>query len=65
MRVDPPDGKFGIQWERKYYVDVVVAFDWGHGSTAFQLVSDAITYIMAQKGHKVHTFIEGATVAEW
>ena len=41
---------------REVLLDIVVVFDWVHGRTVFQIVSDAITYIMAQKGHKVHTF---------
>ena len=44
LRVDPANAfKFGIKWENKYYLDVLAAFGWVHGSAAFQLTSDAIS----------------------
>ena len=47
--------KFGIQWEVKYYIDVMLVFSWVHGCAAFQMVSDTIICIMAPKGLKVYT----------
>ena len=59
LRVDPADAlKLGITWENDVYIDVAVAFGWVHGSTAFQRVSDAVTYIMAQDGIKLFAYID-------
>ena len=51
LRVDPADSlKFGIAWRGAFYVDVGIAFGWTHGSASFQLLSDAVAYIMSKEG---------------
>ena len=59
LRVDPVDAtKFGIQWNCLHFLDVSVAFSWTHGSAAFQIVSDAVTYIMNKQGAKIVAYID-------
>ena len=59
LRVDPADAlKFGIKWDNEYFLDSGIAFGWVHGTSVFQLVFDAITYVMAKRHHKVLTYID-------
>ena len=59
LRVDPADAlKFGIKWQNQYFLDIGVAFGWVHGSSAFQMVSDAVTYIMARRHHRLFAYID-------
>ena len=59
LRVDPADAlKFGIKWDNKYFLDRGIAFGWVHGTSAFQMVSDAVTYIMAKRQHRVLAYID-------
>ena len=59
LRVDPANAlKFGIKWDNAFYVDLAIAFSWTHGSGAFQILSDAIAFIMAKKGVKLHCYID-------
>ena len=56
LRVDPVDSlKFGIKCS--YYADLAVAFEWTHGSAAFQILSDAIAHIVAKADIKLHCYI--------
>ena len=50
--------KFGIKWDNKYYLDKVIMFGWVHCTSAFQMVSDAITYVMSKRQHKVLAYID-------
>ena len=51
LRVDPVDAlKFGLSWRDALYIDAGVAFGWVHRSAAFQMVADAISYVMASSG---------------
>ena len=53
LLVDPADAfKFGIKWQDKHYLDRAVVFSWVHGSTAFQMMSDAIIHIMVMENAK-------------
>ena len=64
LRVDPADAvKLGIRWGNDVYIDVAVAFGWVHGSAAFQRVSDAVTFIMAQHGIKMFAYIDDYIMA--
>ena len=57
--VDPADGlKLGISWEGKFYIDGSAAFGWVHGSASFKLLSDAVAYIMKQKGYRLFWYID-------
>ena len=59
LRVDPSDAlKFGIKWDNKYFLDKEIAFRWVHGTSAFQMVSDAVTYVMSKHQHKVLAYID-------
>ena len=59
LKVDPVDAlKFGIQWDGLYFLDQSVAFGWTHGSAAFQMVSDAVTFIMHKHGAKIFAYID-------
>ena len=45
--IDPVDAfRFGIHWEGQFFPDVAAVFGWIHGTASFQMVSDAILYIM-------------------
>ena len=41
--------KLGIKWQDDVYIDTAVMFCWVYRSTAFQHVSDTVTFI-ATKG---------------
>ena len=59
LRVDPADSlKFGIKWENVYYLDLAIAFGWVHGTSAFQLCSDAIAFIMKKHNIALHVYID-------
>ena len=59
LRADPVDSlKFGIYWRGKYYVDVGIACGWTHGSASFQILSDAIAYIMSKEGIQLRCYID-------
>ena len=59
LRVDPADTfKFGLKWGGGYYLDVAVAFGWTHGSSAFQMTSDAIVHIMSKENCKIFAYID-------
>ena len=59
LRVDPKDGlKFGLKWGDSYFIDRAIAFGRVHGSASFQLVADAIRFIMKQKGFDVFAYID-------
>ena len=59
LRVDPANAmKLGIRWKGSYYLDGSAAFGWVHGSVAFQLLSNAIVFIMAQKGYHMFAYID-------
>ena len=47
---DPKDGlKFGLKWGDSYFIDRAIAFGWVHGSASFQLVADAVRFIINKK----------------
>ena len=59
LRVDPSDAlKFGIKWDNKYFLDKGIVFGWVHGTSVFQMVSNAVTYIMSKRQHKVLAYID-------
>ena len=59
LRVYPADAfKFGIRWKGQYYLDVSVVFGWIHGSAAFQMLSGAITYVMARQSYRIFAYID-------
>ena len=59
LRVDPVDAvKLGISWKGQFYLNLSIAFDWTHGSTAFQRLSDAKMYIMQKQAYIAHAYID-------
>ena len=57
--VDPAKTlKFGIYWQGKYFIDNVIAFSWVHGSSVFQMMSNAITCIIGTKNHHIWAYID-------
>ena len=59
IQVDPVDAvKLGIYWQGEYFLDLGIAFGLAHGSATFQRLSDAIVYIMRQKGYDLVAYID-------
>ena len=59
LRVDPVDIlKLGITWDASYYLDSAIAFRWMHGTSAFQMVADAIAHIMSTRRRKVLPYVD-------
>ena len=59
VRVDPANAmKLGIKWQEDVYIDAAVVFGWVHGSTAFQCISDAITFIASRAGVIMVAYID-------
>ena len=59
LRVDPVDAfRFGIQWRDQYFLDIVAAFGWIHGTASFQMASDAILYMMKQETCAIFAYID-------
>ena len=58
VKVDPGDyDLLGLHW-RHAYVDTCVPFGTRHGSQIFQRLSDAVRYIMRQRGFRVIDYID-------
>ena len=55
---DTAEDSMGIKWNKAFYVDFAIAFGLTHGSRSFQILSDAVAYIMANKGVKLHCYID-------
>ena len=63
LRMDHADAiKFGIKWKDANFLDVAAAFGWVHGSSSFQLIADAITYIMECHGFKTFAYIDNFVI---
>ena len=59
LRVNPTDGlKFGLKWRDSYFINSAIAFGWVHGSVSFELVANAVRFIMKQKGFDVFAHID-------
>ena len=59
LHVDPADSlELGIKWKDAFFIDVGIAFGWTHGSAAFQLLSDAIAFIMRKEGVNLRCYID-------
>ena len=59
MHIDPLDAiKLGIHWEGAYYVDIRCAFGFLHGSGMYQLISDLLRHIMAQRGFTMFPYLD-------
>ena len=49
---------YGSAWNGKFYVDISIPFGYHHGSLACQRVTDAIRYIVHQKGFQIFNNID-------
>ena len=49
--------KFGLKWNDQYFLDKSVAFFWDHRSASFQLLFDAVVYLMRDQV-KLHCYID-------
>ena len=59
LKVDTVDSlKFGIHWNGLYFLDQSVTFGWMHGSKAFQMVSEAVIFIVQMRGAKIFAYID-------
>ena len=54
--------KLGITWDGSYYLDSVIAFGWMHGTSAFQVVADAIAHVMSTRGGKILPYVDDFVV---
>ena len=59
LRADPVDAvKLGICWADKWYIDPAIAFGWASGTSVFQMVADAISFIMAKENCKIFAYVD-------
>ena len=59
LRADPVDAvKLGICWADKWYIDLAIVFGWAGGTSAFQMVADAISFIMAKENCKIFAYMD-------
>ena len=59
VRVDPADTlKFDIFWQGEYVIEKGVTFSLVHGSSSFQIMSNAVTYIMTSKRYHMWAYID-------
>ena len=59
LRIDPVDAfRFGIHWDGQFFLDVVAAFGWIHGTASFQMASDAILYMMRNETSSLFAYID-------
>ena len=59
LRADHVDAlKLGISWADKWYIDPAIAFGWASGTSAFQMVADAISFIMAKENCKIFAYMD-------
>ena len=65
VRVDPVDAlKFGLSWRDALYIDGGVVFGWTHGSAAFQMVANAISFIMSSSECVRNAYIDDIVVTQ-
>ena len=59
LSLDPADAlKFDIFWKGNYYIDVVLAFAWVHGCSAFQRTSGTVVFQMKKLGRTIFAYID-------
>ena len=58
INIDPSDySKLGLKWGQ-FFFDTGLPFGFQHGSTIFLRVSDAVRFMMRQKGHSIINYID-------
>ena len=69
LRAEPVDAvKLVIFWADKRYIDPTIAFGWASGTSAFQMVADAISFIMAKENCKFFAYVDdfiGVAPGQW
>ena len=59
LKTDPSDTKFiGLYCQHQYYVDTSTPFGYRHGAVCCQRTTDAIRYIMFNKGFFIFNYID-------
>ena len=59
LKLDPIDIQHtGLVWNGKFYIDTSIPFSYRHGSLACQRVTDAIRYIVHNKGFQIFNYID-------
>ena len=63
LRVDPVDVlKLGISWNGSFYLHSAIAFGWMHGTSAYQMVADAIAHTITTRGGKILPYVDDFVV---
>ena len=59
VKIDPLDyDPLGLEWRNGSYINTCLPFRNRHGSQIFQRISDAVCYVMPQKGFKVFKYVD-------
>ena len=59
LETDLADAKFiGLYWQDQYYLDTSIPFGYRHGAVCCQRTTDAIRYIMFNKGFFIFNYID-------
>ena len=59
LRIDPLDYKvLALRWRSKTYLDVAVPFGFSQGASAFQMATDAVTFLMASRHYWVMNYLD-------
>ena len=59
IRANPVDAvKEGITWAGQWYIDPAIVFGWASVTAAFQMVTDAIAYIMCKHNCKFFPYMD-------
>ena len=59
VKIDPHGyDLLGLKWKNVSYIDTCLPFGNRHGTQIFQCVSDAIRYVMCQKGFRILNYVD-------
>ena len=59
VKIDPRDyDLLGLEWGDASYIDTCLPFGNRHGTQMFQRISDAVRYVMRQKGFRVLNYVD-------
>ena len=50
--------RFGINWVGHFFLDIMAAFSWVHGSASFKMTSDPILHIIGQENCDMFAYID-------
>ena len=58
LKVNPADlDLLGLYWDA-HYVDTCLPFGSRHGTQNYQCISDAVRYVMRQRGHRILNYVD-------